>query len=268
MMLARLRSGLTFANVCSFLALVVACGTGGAYAADTIFSSDIVDGQVKRVDIAAGAVDSSKVALGSLTGADLADGQIRGVDVADGAIATTKVLNESLRAADIEQESLSSGRITGLDGSDIDDDGLTGADIADLTGGDITDDGLSGADVYEASLATVPSAVSAEKLGGHAAAAYMRSATKWKSLRTVGERLPVELGNPACSGNRTCTATLRCDPGDILLSGGFNQIDNGTRLYAAFPFNANGSDHKYVAHWENNSTADTIELNVLCADQP
>ena len=50
-MLARLRPRLTFANVCSFLALLIALGTGSAYAANTVFSTDIVDGEVKTADL-------------------------------------------------------------------------------------------------------------------------------------------------------------------------------------------------------------------------
>ncbi len=38
-------------NVVAFLALFVAVGTGGAYAANTIGSADIIDGEVKSVDI-------------------------------------------------------------------------------------------------------------------------------------------------------------------------------------------------------------------------
>ena len=50
-MATRLRRSLTFANVCSFIALTVALSTGGAYAANTVFSTDIVDGEVKSADI-------------------------------------------------------------------------------------------------------------------------------------------------------------------------------------------------------------------------
>ena len=50
-MLATLRARLTFANVCSFLALLIALGTGSAYAANTVFSDDIVNGEVKTADI-------------------------------------------------------------------------------------------------------------------------------------------------------------------------------------------------------------------------
>ena len=60
-MLARLRTRLTFANVCSFLALTIAIGTGGAYAANTVFSTDIVDGEVKAADIAKNAVRAPEI---------------------------------------------------------------------------------------------------------------------------------------------------------------------------------------------------------------
>lgn len=59
------RSG-RYANVTSTLALVVALGGTSAYAANTIRSSDIVNGQVKRVDIANNAVNSGKVQNNSL----------------------------------------------------------------------------------------------------------------------------------------------------------------------------------------------------------
>ena len=38
-------------NVVAFLALFVALGTGGAYAANTIASTDIIDGEVKSADV-------------------------------------------------------------------------------------------------------------------------------------------------------------------------------------------------------------------------
>ena len=40
----RLRERLSYANVMSSIAVILALGTGGAYAANTIRSSDIVDG--------------------------------------------------------------------------------------------------------------------------------------------------------------------------------------------------------------------------------
>lgn len=239
------------ATVIASIALFVALGPS-AYATHLVVrSSDVVDGTLRGVDVANGSLEGEDIANRSIRGADIADGSLLGfLELAPSSIGGGRVMDESLSGADVEDES------------------LTGADISDsLTATDVSDDALTGGEIYEPSLATVPSAANAEALGGLSPPAFMRAPTKWKKLVTVGERLPIEIGNPACSGDRDCTASLRCDPGDVLLSGGFNQIDNGTRLMAAFPFNANGYDHKFVLHWHNNSTADTVELNILCADQ-
>ena len=77
-MLARLRSRLTFANVCSFLALLIALGTGSAYAANTVFSTDIVDGEVKTADLGNNSVRSTKIGTGQVLNQDL------GADAVDG----------------------------------------------------------------------------------------------------------------------------------------------------------------------------------------
>lgn len=66
-----------YANVTATLALVVALGGTGAYAAGAIRSSDIVDGQVKAADVARGAVTSTKVRDGSLQARDFRHGELR-----------------------------------------------------------------------------------------------------------------------------------------------------------------------------------------------
>lgn len=81
-MFVRIRRGLTFANVCSFLALTIALGTGTAYAANTVFSTDIVNGEVKTVDIAKGAVTVGKIADNAVTGAKVAGGSLTTSDLA------------------------------------------------------------------------------------------------------------------------------------------------------------------------------------------
>ena len=65
-----------YATVTSTLALIIALGGGTAYAAELISSRDIKDGGVKRVDIAKGAVNSGKVADGTLLRGDFKSGQI------------------------------------------------------------------------------------------------------------------------------------------------------------------------------------------------
>jgi hypothetical protein len=84
--MARFRARLTYANVTATLALVLALGGVGAYAADKIGSAEIAknaiksrhikDGQVTNADLAANSVDSGRVADGSLLGADFAAGQL------------------------------------------------------------------------------------------------------------------------------------------------------------------------------------------------
>lgn len=78
---SRLRKHLTFANVASGLALFIALATGGAYAANTIYSTDIVDGQVQRQDIANGAVSAAK----------MADGTVQTAKIQSNAVTTAKI---------------------------------------------------------------------------------------------------------------------------------------------------------------------------------
>jgi hypothetical protein len=57
--------------------------TAQALPDNTVDSSDIIDGQVMRVDIANNAVNSAKVAAGSLTGSDLATNTVTGTQIAE-----------------------------------------------------------------------------------------------------------------------------------------------------------------------------------------
>ena len=88
-MLRKLSRRVSYANVMSTIAVFVAVGTGGAYAANTIGSTDIIDGQVKSVDIGNGEVNSADVKDESLTtfdvstflGSDVVDNTLTGADV-------------------------------------------------------------------------------------------------------------------------------------------------------------------------------------------
>jgi hypothetical protein len=82
-MLRSIRSRLTYANVMATIAVFIALATGGAYAANTIYSTDIVDGQVKSIDIEDSVLgDPSK----GIQTADLGDSSVNSVKLKDGAI--------------------------------------------------------------------------------------------------------------------------------------------------------------------------------------
>jgi hypothetical protein len=79
-----MRKYLTYANVMATLAVVLVVAGGTAYAANTVLSTDIVNGEVKSVDIGTGQVHSVDVKNEGLTGADIADNS--GVDTCPGPI--------------------------------------------------------------------------------------------------------------------------------------------------------------------------------------
>lgn len=83
----RIRSRLTFANAMSLAAVFIALG-GAAYAANTVRSSDIVNGEVRTADIGNNEVRSADVrddtlANGGLGGVDIANNSLRGPDIAE-----------------------------------------------------------------------------------------------------------------------------------------------------------------------------------------
>jgi hypothetical protein len=67
---------LTYANVVSTLALFIALGLGGAYAASKITSKDLAKGSVKSKAIKNKTIVGKDVKDGKLTGADIAPGSV------------------------------------------------------------------------------------------------------------------------------------------------------------------------------------------------
>ena len=90
-MLGRIRSRLTYANVASSIALFIALGTGGAYAADTIGSADIINESILSEDLKNGEVKTTELATEAVT-----NGKI-----APNSIGTDKVANQTLNFNDL-----------------------------------------------------------------------------------------------------------------------------------------------------------------------
>ena len=124
-MLGRLRTRMTYANVMSTIAVFLALGGGVAYAANTIFSEDIVDGEVKSVDLGTNAVTGGKLAANSVTTNKITDGAVTSTDLADGA-----VTNFKLGAGVVTHSKLGTSSI---DGSNVAAESLS---LADLLGAD------------------------------------------------------------------------------------------------------------------------------------
>lgn len=97
-MLRKLRSKLTYANVASTLALVLAVGGGTAYAATKIRTSNIRHHAVTASKLANNAVTPSKVKNGSLSGTDIRDSSIRTNDVRNGSLLATDFAANQLPA--------------------------------------------------------------------------------------------------------------------------------------------------------------------------
>jgi hypothetical protein len=157
-MFARARRFFTFANVVASLALFVALGTGTAYAANTVFSTDIVDGQVKTPDLADSAVTNVKIAPSAVGSGRILDGSIANVDIAAGAIQSNSVLDESLTSADLATDSVGPTEIidNSIDTGEIVDNSIFAADLGpDSVGSsELQDNAVASANVLNNSLTT------------------------------------------------------------------------------------------------------------------
>lgn len=137
---------LTYANVASTLALTLALGTGTAYAANTVRSRDIVNGQVKTEDLAKNAVRSAKIA----------NGHVKRADVAGGAIDSSKVALDSLTSDDLAASSVGQSEIAtnGVGAAEIATNGVGATEIADnsIDGGEIVNGSIFGADIANGTI--------------------------------------------------------------------------------------------------------------------
>ena len=148
------------------LALFLVLTGGVAYAAGSVFSADIVDGEVKAVDIGTSAVRSTDIGNNQVNSADVRDdtssnGGLGAVDLAVSSVGSSEVEAESLTGDDIGNDQVQSVDVRddfladgGLRTEDIAQDTLVSQDIAQdtLTGPDVSDNSLTGADVDESTL--------------------------------------------------------------------------------------------------------------------
>lgn len=238
-MLRGIRSRLTYANVMATIALFISLG-GGAYAAATVGSSQVVNNSLRSIDLKDGAaVKSSDVvnesAGGGLSGQDVREGTFSQVPSAQNA-------NRAWLAEDAETlgghgpdyfqrrgvtTSCSAGQMVtgiGADGNvscatDQASGGASGPAGGDLTGsypdpqlaenavasGEVAVNALTGSDIDESTLGEVPSATNAGTLDGRDSTAFL-----------APTYLRAYEGETASDGSHT----IWCDPGDVATGGG------------------------------------------------
>jgi hypothetical protein len=110
-MLRKLRRHMSFANVTSLLALFVALGGTTAYAANTVFSTDIVDGEVKTADLATVGVTNPKLATGAVTTTKIAPLAVMNSRLNNNAVTSEKIFDSQVTSNDIATGAVRSAEV-------------------------------------------------------------------------------------------------------------------------------------------------------------
>jgi hypothetical protein len=105
------RSGLTYANIVSTLALFLAVGGGAAYAAGRIHSGDIAPNAVKSSDLAPGAVRTASIFKRAIVSGKLALGAVRGNQIAAGSVGSDQIAPAAIGSGQIAVGAVGSDQI-------------------------------------------------------------------------------------------------------------------------------------------------------------
>ncbi len=119
---------------------------------------------------------------------------------------------------------------------------------------------VAGAAAFVVVLAAVVG-LGALRGAGRSDAQEEATGTYSRVLTTYDEQVP---GNPGLAYAETF-ATLKCDPGDQLLSGGFSGVDEGTAVIANGPDTASSAE-AWLVGWKNDASPDAVDVTVLCAE--
>jgi hypothetical protein len=150
-------------DVFAVVGCLAALTTGTAYAANTVFSADIVDGEVKAVDLGGAAVTNSKLGPNSVGSGKIIDETIAAADIAPSAVTGSEILTSTIGADDLARNSVGAAEVQNdsIDSGEIVDFGLSNEDIGVLfaqvnadgtifnSSGGVTGTKLGGAGTYD-----------------------------------------------------------------------------------------------------------------------
>lgn len=105
------RPSLSYANVVSTIALVLAVGGGTAYASGLITTDQIAARAVTNAKVATGAVNSRTIAPGQVWNTHIASGAINTRTLADGSVTSTKLAAGAVGSTSIADGSVSLGKL-------------------------------------------------------------------------------------------------------------------------------------------------------------
>jgi hypothetical protein len=165
-------------NVVGYVALFFAISGGAAWAvhpggANTISSGDIINGEVKSLDVGDGEVKNADLAADSVGSGKIADRQVKNVDLSIGASSSNTIADGGVQGIDVKN--------------------------ATLTGTNIAADSIEGADINESSLGQVPNA---DQLDGIDSSGFLRgSGQAVGGFRTVQENLQLDVIGPGDTGD-------------------------------------------------------------------
>jgi hypothetical protein len=101
--LKRIWNSHSYSNVVASIALFAALGTGGAYAANTIGSSDVIDESLQSVDIKNGEVKNSDIRNSAITSLKINNGSVLNAELGNNAITGTKIADDAVAPSDLAQ---------------------------------------------------------------------------------------------------------------------------------------------------------------------
>jgi hypothetical protein len=174
-MLSTLRSRVTYPYVVSTLALFIALGTGGAYAANEWTGHNIVDGSLTTADY-----KNNDIRSADIRNADKPGGGLGADDLATDSVGTNQIQTDGVNALEVADNSIDSGEISAdsVLASDLATNSVGGAEVADnaIGAAEVVDNSLFAGDLASGSVGS--SEIASSAVGASEVAANTISGSK------------------------------------------------------------------------------------------